>query len=74
MIVAGFDWDNGNRAKCSKHGLSTAEIESVFREHLFIGPDAKHSQTEQRHWAIGKTVKGRLVFLVFTFRERDGKN
>ena len=26
----GFDWDRGNRAKCQKHGLSIALIESLF--------------------------------------------
>jgi uncharacterized DUF497 family protein len=32
-----------------------------------------HSQDERRLWAIGKTARGRSVFLVFTVRERGGK-
>ena len=28
--IAGFEWDAGNRAKCTRHGVSIAEIESVF--------------------------------------------
>jgi uncharacterized DUF497 family protein len=35
--------------------------------------DPKHSKREERHWAIGKTEIGRWLFLVFTLRERDGK-
>jgi uncharacterized DUF497 family protein len=26
--LAGFDWDDGNRTKCQKHGVTIAEIES----------------------------------------------
>ena len=36
----GFDWDRGNRAKCEKHGLSIAAIESLFARRLAILPDA----------------------------------
>ncbi len=31
MRVSGFDWDKGNLAKCLKHGVSLAEIESCLR-------------------------------------------
>ncbi len=27
----GFDWEGSNRAKCEKHGLSIAVIESLLR-------------------------------------------
>jgi uncharacterized DUF497 family protein len=30
LHVNGFDWDQGNRAKCEKHGLSVATIEDLF--------------------------------------------
>ncbi len=29
---AGFDWDNGNRAKCGTHGLSIAVIDHALGE------------------------------------------
>jgi len=67
----GFDWDRGNRAKCEKHGLSTADIEGLFERPLAILPDAAHSQLEKRFRAIGRTDKGRSVFIVFTLR-REG--
>jgi uncharacterized protein len=64
----GFNWDGGNRAKCEKHGLSIATIESLFTRPLAILPDAAHSQRERRLRAIGRTDKGRGVFIVFTLR------
>ncbi len=67
----GFDWDRGNRAKCEKHGLSVADIESLFARPLAILPDAAHSQRENRFRAIGRTEKGRGVFMVFTLRRKS---
>ena len=66
----GFDWDKGNRAKCEKHGLSISTIESLFGRPLAILPDAAHSQRERRFRAIGRTDKGRSVFIVFTLRRQ----
>lgn len=37
--VVGFDWDDGNRAKCAKHGLSIADIESIFQSELAVDSD-----------------------------------
>jgi len=62
----GFDWDRGNRAKCQKHGLSIALIESLFARPLAIIPSAADSQEERRLCAVGQTGNGRRVFLVFT--------
>jgi uncharacterized protein len=64
----GFEWDKGNRAKCEKHGLSVSVIESLFARPIAILPDAAHSQSEHRFRAIGRTDKGRGVFIVFTLR------
>jgi hypothetical protein len=71
--VAGFDWDDGNRAKCRQHDVSPAEVEVLFDRPVLIVPDEGHSQSEERLRAIGTTVQGRSIFLVFTIRERDGK-
>ncbi len=67
----GFDWNRGNRAKCEKHGLSIVTIESLFTHALAILPDAVHSQRERRFRTIGRTDKGRGVFIIFTLR-REG--
>jgi uncharacterized protein len=66
----GFDWDKGNRAKCEKHGLWTSVIESLFTRPVAILPDVAHSQGERRFRAIGRTDKGRGVFIVFTLRRK----
>ena len=71
-ILVAFDWDEGNQAKCKKHGVTVAEIESVFAGTPSIGPDAAHSAMETRFLAIGRASSGRHVFLAFTWRERNG--
>lgn len=73
-MKAGFDWDEGNRQKCLKHGVSAAEIEALFEaDEVQIYPDALHSVDERRSLAIGRTTEDRAVFVAFTLRERDGR-
>jgi uncharacterized DUF497 family protein len=69
--VAGFEWDHGNSAKCQKHGLTRAVIESCFSRPLVVLPDEDHSQAEERRRAIGRDDVGRHVFIVFTMRMLD---
>ena len=71
--VAGFDWDDGNRSKCRKHGVSAKEVESLFLGPIIILPDEGHSGAETRFKAVGETPAGRHVFLVFTIRDKRGK-
>ena len=68
MEFDGFEWDAGNIAKSQKHGLSLAEIESVFSERILILNDEANSEAEQRFRAIGVTRSGRRAFVVFTLR------
>ena len=72
MDVAGFDWDDGNRAHCRKHGVTIAEIEELFGRMMLVAPDPKHSTHEARFMAIGTTTQGRNIFVAFTFRNRGG--
>jgi uncharacterized DUF497 family protein len=72
MQISGFQWDDGNRAKCQKHGVSIEVIESLFLNPVAILPDEAHSQGERRFRAIGKTVDGRAVFIVVTLRQHRG--
>jgi uncharacterized protein len=69
----GFDWDRGNRAKCQKHGLSIALIESLFARPLAIVASAAGSREESRFCAVGQTGNNRRVFLVFTLRRKGDK-
>jgi uncharacterized protein len=72
MTVAGFEWDEGNRRKCRKHGVSIKEIEAMFHQPLSVFPDPAHSHHEERFKAIGTSQEGRNILIVFTTRERQG--
>ena len=72
IAIPGFDWDAGNLEKCQKHGVSVEEIEGLFAGPLMILTDMKHSLSEGRLLAIGRTESGRHVFLAFTIRDRGG--
>jgi hypothetical protein len=73
LRVSGFDWDEGNRAKCQKHGVSILEIEDLFAHNPRVAPDIRHSVDEDRLIAVGRTGKARPVFVAFTIRTRDGR-
>ncbi len=71
--ASGFDWDEGNKAKCQKHGVSLSEIEAVFGNSHHIAPDMAHSAAETRFLAIGKGIALRAIFVAFTLREFGGE-
>ncbi|MEJ6783517.1 BrnT family toxin [Aminobacter sp. Piv2-1] len=71
MRIDGFDWDDGNWPKCAKHGLSKAQIESVFDGELDIFDDPFDSD-EHRFRAIGRDGQGQHIFIVFCIRELRG--
>ena len=73
LQVDGFDWDDGNRSKCQKHGVSIAEIEALFVHGPRVAPDPKHSEDEDRLIAVGKTGTGRPLFVAFTMRTKEGR-
>jgi uncharacterized DUF497 family protein len=67
----GFIWDKGNKDKnWIKHKVTNEECEEVFFDQdKKILKDVKHSQKEARYTLLGKTKKGRLLFVIFTLRE-----
>jgi len=70
----GFNWDAANTGKCQTHGVSIREIESALASKtLVIMPDTKHSKDEDRYFAVCRTVQGRDLFVVFTFRMIAGR-
>ena len=71
--VSGFEWDEGNLAKCQRHGVTIAEIEAVFHGPHHIGPDVAHSHAEARFLVIGRGEGSRPIFISFTLRERDSE-
>jgi uncharacterized protein len=70
---ASFDWDDANREKCQKHGVSVDEIESLFKGTPRVAPDQKHSGSEKRFLAVGRNSAGRAMFVVFTLRDKGGQ-
>jgi hypothetical protein len=73
LRTSGFDWDDGNRSKCQKHGVSIAEIEALFAHGPRVAPSPNHSADEDRLIAVGKTEIGRPLFVAFTMRTKDGR-
>jgi uncharacterized DUF497 family protein len=70
--VIGFEWDEGNARKNEQHGVSMAEAEQLFfSAPLLVVPDDKHSGTEPRFHALGKTNDGRKLHISFTLRDGD---
>ncbi len=70
--VIGFEWDEGDARKNEHHGVSMAEAEqSFFNAPLLVLPEAKHSETELRFHALGKTNEGRRLHITFTLRDAD---
>lgn len=68
VSVKGFDWDAGNRLKCTRHGLAIKEIEDFFRGKILVLGDEKHSRIEKRFIGIGRAGNGRPMFVGFTVR------
>jgi uncharacterized protein len=66
----GFQWDAGNAEKNWRaHRVSRAEAEQTFfNRPVVVAPDIGHSQREARYAALGKTVAGRRLSVVFTIR------
>jgi uncharacterized DUF497 family protein len=49
LKVSAFDWDDGNRDKCQKHGLSMSDVEHVLvSARNLIVRDIQNSRTEDR--------------------------
>lgn len=70
LRVSGFQWDEGNRRKIRDRDISEQECEQVFANGPGLYEDVKHSKTEPRYLAVGRTDAGRWLFVVWTVRDR----
>jgi uncharacterized protein len=70
---AGFEWDEHNAGKnWLRHNVSPAECEQIFfNRPLVAGRDVRHSEKEDRFYALGVTDSGRFLFAVFTVRANN---
>ena len=66
----GLHWDEGNSDKnWYLHQVTHSECEEVFFNlPLIITLQPKHSTTEQRYYALGRTDADRWLFIAFTVR------
>ncbi len=65
-----FEWHPLKAAEnLKKHKVSFEEAMTIFgdKRHLEV-PDCEHSLDEMRYLAIGRSVKGRILTLIFTER------
>jgi uncharacterized DUF497 family protein len=70
-LPASFIWDEGNLMKnLKKHNVTITEAEELFTSEPFTAIlDDKHSTTEKRYQALGKTKSSRKLFTAFTIRD-----
>lgn len=67
-----FEWDKGNLDKnWLKHKVTNKESEeSFFDENKIIYKDIFHSNKEERYILLGKTKNYKLLYTVFTIRNK----
>lgn len=67
----GFQWDEGNLDKnWYLHHVTSGECEEIFFNlPLIVATDTRHSQLEQRYYALGRTDRERWLFIAFTIRD-----
>lgn len=65
-----FEWDPGNaEKKWHQHQVRQGEAEqALLNRPVVLAADVKHSQTEARFLALGRTDGGRHLSIVFTTR------
>ena len=66
----GFQWDEGNTDKSwLRHKVTWTECEEIFFNHpLRVLQDKRHSGSEGRYYALGRTNADRSLFVAFTIR------
>jgi hypothetical protein len=69
MSKATFEWDERKAAENQrKHGVSFSLAQQAFFDpNRVIARDLKHSETEQRHYCIGRVGEG-IITVRFTCR------
>ena len=64
MKVRHFDWDEVNEDHVARHGVDPDEVEEVF-----VGRHRVLRSREGRYVALGRSVAGRYLLVVFEARE-----
>ena len=70
-VVAEFEWDEGNKDKPKKHGVTIGEAEEAFfDDNKVVFSDWIHSAKEKRFTLLGKTRRERLLNIIYTIRRK----
>lgn len=71
-----FDWHPAKAASNQrKHGISFPLATTVFRDPLRLSvPDVDHSYDEDRRVTLGRAEDGRLLVVVHTSRQIEGRS
>lgn len=64
-----FDWDDANREHIARHGVTPVEAEEVILGGS-LPLETEERSSEERHTELGETSSGRLLLVVWTWRER----
>jgi len=65
-----FEWDEVNLEHIARHGVSATEVEEAATDPRRLGAPAYNLKGETRWALLGATVAGRILFVVFTKRQR----
>ena len=65
-----FDWDRDKEAvNVVKHGVDFSEAQSAFADPLLVlAADKGHSKSEPRLFCIGRSGRGGILTVRFTYR------
>ena len=68
-----FDRDDANVDHLARHNVTPEEAEEALQDPRRIGTPAYEVESERRWALIGATEDGRVLFVVFTRRGRQGR-
>lgn len=71
-----FEWDPRKaEANAAKHGISFDDAVTVFLDpEALDGPDLQHSSAESRFLRLGRSARGHVLMVAYTFRRSgDGE-
>jgi hypothetical protein len=67
-----FEWDPRKaeaNANAAKHGVSFDDAVTVFLDpEALDGPDLQHSSAESRFLRLGRSARGHVLMVAYTFR------
>ena len=69
----GFEWDAGNIDKnWEQHQVLPTECEEVFfNQPILVADDKQLSDKEKRYYVLGRTDKGRRLFIAYAMRKNN---